>query len=179
MNQPLVNSNSELDNLECLGPASNMVDELFGMLDNSKFFQNFSRDDIVRFSRFMTIFRGEPGDLLIREGETEDFMLFILEGRINIVKTDANGERHSMATVGCGATLGEMSMVDGEPRFASCIASTTTTFSVFNRDSMIRIVMEEPALGAKILIKLVTLLSQRLRNTSANLLHYLEHSEAV
>jgi hypothetical protein len=39
--------------------------------------------------------------------------------------------------------------------------------------------MEEPALGAKILIKLVTLLSQRLRETSSSLLHYLERSETV
>jgi hypothetical protein len=40
---------------------------------------------------------------------------------------------------------------------------------------MVRIIIEEPALGSKILIKLVTLLSQRLRATSSNLLHFLEH----
>ena len=39
---------------------------------------------------------------------------------------------------------------------------------------MVKIIIEEPALGSKILIKLVTLLSQRLRATSSNLLHYLE-----
>ena len=39
---------------------------------------------------------------------------------------------------------------------------------------MVQIILEEPSLGAKILIKLVTLLSQRLRKTSSNLLHYME-----
>ena len=70
-------------------------------------------------------------------------------------------------------------MIDGEPRFATCIAIDTTTFAVFGRDAMVKIIMEEPALGAKILIKLVTLLSQRLRETSVSLLQHLERSNAV
>jgi hypothetical protein len=39
---------------------------------------------------------------------------------------------------------------------------------------MVRIILEEPSLGAKLLIKLVTLLSQRLRQTSSTLLQYME-----
>jgi hypothetical protein len=38
----------------------------------------------------------------------------------------------------------------------------------------VRIILEEPSLGAKLLIKLVTLLSQRLRQTSSTLLRYME-----
>jgi CRP/FNR family cyclic AMP-dependent transcriptional regulator len=79
-----------------------------------------------------------------------------------------------MTTVGSGATLGEMSMIDGEPRFATCMALEATTFGVLSRDSMVQIILEEPGLGAKVLVKLVTLLSQRLRQTSSNLLHYME-----
>lgn len=169
----------ELARLTCLGSASDMVDVLLDMLGHSKFFEDFTLDDIRRLSQFMTVYRAEAGDTIIREGNTDDFMLLILEGRINIVKTDAHGERHPMASVGPGATLGEMSMIDGEPRFATCIAIDVTTFAVFARDSMVRIIMDEPQLGAKILIKLVTMLSQRLRDTSSSLLHYLERSETV
>lgn len=172
-------SQSELGKLKCLGSANNMVEALLEMLGRSKFFEDFTLDDILKLSQFMMVYRADPGDTIIREGDTDDYMLFILEGRINIVKTDAHGERRPMTTVGPGATLGEMSMIDGEPRFATCIAIDATTFSVFARDSMVRIIMEEPHLGAKILIKLVTLLSQRLRDTSSSLLHYLERSETV
>lgn len=171
--------NTELHKLHSLGSASKMVDTLFEMLGHSKFFEDFTHDDILKLAQFMEVYRANPGDTIIREGDTDDFMLFIMEGLINIVKTDAHGERHSMTSVGPGATLGEMSMIDGEPRFATCIAIDATIFSVFSRDSMVRIIMEEPALGAKILIKLVTLLSQRLRDTSSSLLHYLERSETV
>lgn len=172
-------SNSVLNQLQNHGSASAIVDELYNALGHSKFFEDFTHENISSLSRFMQIYRAEPGQTIIKEGETDDHMLFVLEGLINIVKTDANGDRRSMTYVGPGATLGEMSMIDGEPRFATCIAIDATVFSVFSRDSMVRIIMDEPDLGSKILIKLVTLLSQRLRETSSSLLHYLERSDAV
>lgn len=179
MSTASTDSREALSHLVCLGSASTIVDELFDALGHSNFFDDFTRDDITSLSRFMDIYRAEPGQIIIKEGNTDDFMLFVLEGLINIVKTDANGERRSMTYVGPGATLGEMSMIDGAPRFASCIAIDATLFSAFSRDNMVRIIMEQPALGAKILIKLVTLLSQRLRETSSSLLRHLERSDAV
>lgn len=79
-----------------------------------------------------------------------------------------------MTSVAPGMTLGEMSMIDGEPRFATCIAMDVTTFAMLTRDAMVNIILEKPSLGAKILIKLVTMLSQRLRQTSARLLQFME-----
>jgi CRP/FNR family cyclic AMP-dependent transcriptional regulator len=172
-------SPSALDQLQSLGPANAMTDALLGSLGHSRFFEDFTRENIITLSQFMHVYRAEPGQLIIREGDIDDYMLFVLEGLINIVKTDANGERRSMTYVGPGTTLGEMSLIDGEPRFASCIAIDSTLVSVFSRDAMVRIIVDEPALGAKLLIKLVTLLSQRLRETSSSLLHYLERSETV
>ncbi len=179
MKEELPIPSSALQKLTCLGPASSIVDVLYGMLGHSKFFVDFTHENIISLAEFMQVYHANPGDTIIREGETDDYMLFIMEGRINIVKTDMHGELRAMASVGPGATLGEMSMIDGEPRFASCIAVDATTFSVFSRDSMVDIIMADPALGAKILIKLVTLLSQRLRETSTNLLPYLQRSDTV
>lgn len=175
----LAPENEPLGRLECLGNAQKMVPRIFEMIGHSKFFFDFTRENVEQLTSFMKAYKAEPGDMIIREGDTDDFMLFIIEGRINIVKTDSHGERRPMTIVGPGATLGEMSMIDGEPRFASCIALDATTFSVFSRDSMVKIILQEPGLGSKILIKLVTLLSQRLRATSSDLLQHLERSEAV
>jgi CRP/FNR family transcriptional regulator, cyclic AMP receptor protein len=172
-------SNSVLLHLTGIGSASALVEVLYSSLGHSKFFEDFTPENINTLAQFMHIYKADPGQVIIKEGDTDDFMLFVLEGLINIVKTDANGDRRSMTYVGPGATLGEMSMIDGEPRFATCIAIDATIIAVFSRDSMVQIIMEEPSLGSKILIKLVTLLSQRLRETSSSLLHYLERSDAV
>ena len=175
----LHSENEPLSRLKCLGNAKQMVPQMFEMIGHSKFFTDFTRENVESLASYMKAYCAEPGDLIIREGDSDDFMLFIVEGRVNIVKTDSHGERRPMTIVGPGGTLGEMSMIDGEPRFASCIALEATTFAVFSRDSMVKIILEEPSMGSKILIKLVTLLSQRLRSTSSDLLQHLERSEAV
>jgi len=171
----LTAQNSLLRSLENLGEGTALAQQIFDMIGHAKFFDDFSRDDVQMLAGFMQVYRAEPGSMIIREGDIDDYMLLIIQGKVDIVKTDKRGVIQPMTTVGPGMTLGEMSMIDGEPRFATCIAVEPTTFAVLSRDAMVRIILEEPSLGAKLLIKLVTLLSQRLRQTSSTLLHYMEH----
>ena len=166
--------NPLLHTLEHLGEGTALAQQIFDMIGHSKFFADFTRDDIQRLTAFMQIYRAESAQMMIREGDIDDYMLLIIQGRVEIVKIDSHGQLQPMTTVGPGATLGEMSMIDGEPRFATCMALEATTFAVLSRDSMVQIILEEPGLGSKVLVKLVTLLSQRLRQTSSNLLQYME-----
>jgi CRP-like cAMP-binding protein len=166
--------NSLLKSLENLGEGTALAQQIYDMIGHSKFFDDFSREDVQMLGAFMQVYRAEPGSLVIREGDIDDYMLLVIQGKVDIVKTDKRGAVQPMTSVGPGMTLGEMSMIDGEPRFATCIAVEPTTFAVLSRDSMVRIILEDPSLGAKLLIKLVTLLSQRLRQTSSTLLHYME-----
>ena len=166
--------NALLPTFEHLGEGTALSDQIYEMIGHSRFFADFTREDVERLAAFMQVYRAEPGQTIIREGDVDDYMLLIVQGKVDIVKVDSQGKHQPMTSVGSGAMLGEMSMIDGEPRFASCVAAEPTTFAVVSRDSMVQIILEEPGLGSKILIKLVTLLSQRLRKTSSNLLHYME-----
>ena len=65
-------------------------------------------------------------------------------------------------------------MFDGEPRFASCVTLEQCRIAVLTRDSLMLVLQDEAKLGNKILLKLVQLLSERLRQTSAKLVSYLE-----
>jgi CRP-like cAMP-binding protein len=67
-----------------------------------------------------------------------------------------------------------MSMIDGEARFATCVAAEPTLIAVLHRESLARIIVEQPLLGAKILMELVLILAQRLRATSQRLLGLLD-----
>ena len=106
-------------------------------------------------------------------------MLLVISGSVNIVKVDSHGDVRPMSIVQAGSTLGEMSMIDGEPRFASCVAIDTTIFVALGRDDMVKLILEHTSIGAKVLIKLVTMLSKRLRTTSSQLIEYMERTEAV
>ena len=122
----------------------------------------------------MDVYRVQPGEVIITEGDGGDYMLLIVEGYVDILKKGMRHEQQHMTTVGPGMTLGEMSMIDGEPRFATCVATEPTVFAVLHRDDMAKIILDHPSLGSKILVKLVSMLSSRLRQTSARLLQYLE-----
>jgi CRP/FNR family cyclic AMP-dependent transcriptional regulator len=167
--------NPLLQTLQHVGEAKAIVQQIFEMIGHSRFFSEFTREDVEQLAAFMQVYSANTGEMIIREGDVDDYLILIIEGRVEISKADSQGEPHPMTSVGPGATLGEMSMIDGEPRFATCVALEPTTFAVLSRDNMVRIIIEEPGLGSKILIKLVTLLSQRLRATSSNLLHFLEN----
>jgi len=66
-----------------------------------------------------------------------------------------------------------MQVVRAGPR-QLLIQEGTVVCGLLSRDDMLRIVADNPSLGAKILIKLVTMLSQRLRHTGAQLLQYMK-----
>jgi CRP/FNR family cyclic AMP-dependent transcriptional regulator len=172
--QPAATDQGNLLRFERVGKGTAVIGDISAMIGRSPFFAEFSREDIDMLSEYMDVYRAQPGEIIIREGDGGDFMLLVLEGSVDILKRDARGEQRHMTTVGPGMTLGEMSMIDGEPRFATCLATTTVLFAVLNRDNMAKIILDQPGLGAKVLIKFVTMLSLRLRQTSARLLEYME-----
>jgi CRP/FNR family transcriptional regulator, cyclic AMP receptor protein len=157
-----------------LGDGTAFVEQIYGMLDRIQLFEDFERAEIRMLSHFLEVYRVPAGSEIIREGEPGDYMLLVIEGEVDIFKNDRDGQRKRIAIVGAGKTLGEMSMIDGEPRFSTCIAATEVTFGVLSRDKLSHIIAQQPMLGAKILMELVLMLSQRLRQTSAKLVNFLE-----
>ena len=163
-----------LESLEDLGEGSAYAGAIFGLVGRSQFFTEFTREDIEHLAAYMHVYRAKPQSTILQEGETGDYMLMVIDGEVDIFKTNLLGGQQYLTSVKAGATLGEMSMIDGAPRFATYIALRNSTLGVLTRDNMGRIIHDQPQLGSKILIKLVTLLSQRLRQTSAQLLQYLK-----
>lgn len=170
----LASDQGNLLNLEKVGKNAALAEEVFGLVGKSQFFSEFSRDDISVLAGYLDVYRAQPGEIIIREGDVGDFMLLVIDGDVDILKKGVRGEQQHMTSVGPGLTLGEMSMIDGEPRFATCLATKPTVFAVLTRDNMAKIILDHPSLGSKTLVKLVTMLSLRLRQTSAKLLQYLE-----
>lgn len=159
-----------LENLERVGKGTAIAETIFGLVGRSPFFAEFSREDISVLASYMDVYRADPGRTIIREAEGGDFMLLVVEGYVDIFKRTVRHEQQHMTTVGPGMTVGEMSMIDGEPRFANCVAAEPIVFAVLHRDDMAKIILDYPSLGSKVLVKLVSMLSARLRQTSAKLL---------
>ncbi len=78
------------------------------MIGRSKFYADFTREDVDRLTAFMHVYRASAGQTIIHEGDVDDYMILIIEGRVEIVKTDSQGNHRPMTAVGPGATLGEL-----------------------------------------------------------------------
>jgi CRP/FNR family cyclic AMP-dependent transcriptional regulator len=165
---------SQLTHLEVLGDATRFSGQLHALIPKCALLENFSPAEVRLLAHFMTVYSAPMGTEIIREGDGGDFMLMIIEGKVDVVKRDRWNAPQLIAVVEPGKTLGEMSMIDGEPRFASCVASEPSLVAVLDREALARIIVEQPMLGAKILMELVLMLSQRLRATSARLLGVLD-----
>jgi len=159
----------QLAHLDFLGDATKFSGQIHALIPRCNLLENFSHAEVRLLSHFMDVYRCEPGAEIIHEGEGGDFLLMIIEGTIDVMKRDRWNTQQVIATVDAGKTLGEMSMIDGEPRFATCIATEPTMVAVLNRENLARIIVEQPMLGAKILMEFVLMLSQRLRATSSRL----------
>jgi CRP/FNR family cyclic AMP-dependent transcriptional regulator len=168
---------ARLGQLESLGDATQFAGKIHGLITFSPLFENFNMAEIRLLTRFMLVYRAKTGSEVIREGEAGDFMILLIEGKIEVFKQDRWNAPRLIAVIAPGQSLGEMSMIDGEPRFASCIASEPCLFAVLTRESLARIILEQPTLGAKILMELVLMLSQRLRQTSSKLIAYMDREK--
>lgn len=153
-----------------LGDATGFVDRILEVIEHIRLFEDFEREEIDTLSRYFRCYRAAAGAEIIREGATGDFMLLLIEGGVEIVKLDPRGLPQRMGVAGPGKTLGEMSLIDGEPRFASCVTLEPTLFAVLDRAALIRVVSEEPTVGVKLLMELLLLLNQRLRSVSGELM---------
>jgi CRP-like cAMP-binding protein len=118
----------------------------------------------------MEYFSAKRGDIIVRKDDDGDFLGIILTGEVDIVKRGANGEVKQLAVIGPGASVGEMSLIDGKPRFAACVVREPTDIAVLTRDTIYDILVLQPSLGKKVLPIPLQGASQRLRETSDRLL---------
>jgi CRP-like cAMP-binding protein len=160
-----------------LGLVREFSSEVHRLITHAPIIEEFTLSEIAQLGEHMMTYACDAKAIIIGEGEVGDFMILVISGAIEVVRTDRFGRPSRIAVVQGGHALGEMSMLDGEPRFASCIALEPSRFAVLTRESLVDVIHNKPHLGAKILMKLVHILSQRLRNTSTKLVSYMEKEQ--
>jgi CRP/FNR family cyclic AMP-dependent transcriptional regulator len=167
--------------LELLGQCERLSQQT-ELLQLSVLLRDFTPAEADLLGASMVRVRAQPGQLLIAEGEATDWMMLLLRGTVDVGKRkigaeidkDEPGDTTRLAVLKEGAVIGEMSMLDGEPRYASCWALSEVEAAVLTRRAVARLISAHPGVGAKLLVKLTQLLAQRLRNTSRQLVKVLQ-----
>src|SRR5687767_10102179 len=89
------------------------------------------------------------GEVLFRMGDPGGAMFLIVSGVVQVVlENEQSGELQVLRQLGPGAALGDMSLIDQEPRTATVIAISPTEYLTLYTDDFMDIVN---ALGSDIL----------------------------
>lgn len=118
----------------------------------------------------------------IREGDAADdgFMALLLEGEVVVESITVS--RTAPLTIGVlapGSLMGEVGLVDREPRSASCTTSADSLFAILTRESFQCLINAEPRIGSKLLLAIAARLAERLRDNARKLRLYARLAKAM
>jgi ATP-binding cassette subfamily B protein len=91
----------------------------------------------------------EPGQDIVREGETGDRVFVVDDGRLEVVIASARGERH-VSSLGPGDVFGEMALLDGGPRNATVRAETACRLFALTASDLAALLERHPSIRAEI-----------------------------
>ena len=122
------------------------------------------------------------GTTFIREGDTDhtDFMLMVLDGEVTIETIVVSRTTPITVTVlGPGSLIGEMGLLDGAPRSASCTAISDLRCAILTRDALNQLLDDQPRTAAKLMMAISLRIAQRMRESQDKLKLYAQLTQAM
>jgi predicted acylesterase/phospholipase RssA/CRP-like cAMP-binding protein len=119
--------------------------------------------------------RFDPGEVICEAGTTGDSLFVISEGVARVLVAEPRAEASAVARLRRGDVVGEMSLLTGEPRSATVVATTRTTVLELARDDFATLVSRHP----HVLLNLGRILSRRLVDVNVRAVEGRTRGEAV
>ncbi len=148
--------------------------ERMKLLDGTSWHQEFTWGELEALSTYTEAYRATAATTLVSEDSRDAFMGILIEGQIDVLKRDQSGVNRTIAQIRAGKTLGEMSLIDGEPRSATLQVNRAAVMLIISKFQFERMSNEVPRLALKLVLMIARQLSQRLRQTSGTLVDVLQ-----
>jgi len=141
-------------------------------LEKIPFFNALEADEMKVLMDYMSLYELGAGEILFREGQVGQYVSFLVEGKMEVLKKSITGADIVITTVGKGYSIGEMSLLDEAPRSATLRAKTQATLAILAQNAFKLILQKHPAIGIKILTGFARFQNENLRKTSDRLNAY-------
>ncbi len=146
----------------------------FDLFAKCSLFKGLPIDDLRAIYQISKKVELNAGERLLREGDPADDLFFILEGSLEISKHDSqNNENLIIATVCDGDSIGEIGLLNREPRSASAKAITPCHLRKISYIDLLRTVDQNPKLNS-FFHQLASNVSLRLRRTTDTVVEALQ-----
>lgn len=152
-----------------MADKSLLLDEIRNALMESDVFKNFPAHDIQAAARYFGLSELEKGKTVFKEGDMGTFMCIVSSGDVSVLKSNLEGKDIVLAKLHEGRTFGEMALLDGERRSATCIAATDCVLLTLSQESLEKMLNEAPRTAANVIRAVAIALSKRLRMADGKL----------
>ncbi len=109
--------------------------------------------------------------LLMNEGDDTSSLFILLEGKVKVFLSDEDGKEVILSILGPGDHVGEIALLDDQPRSASVMTMLRSRFLVLSRDRVRRCLLDNPELALRSirgLTRRVRVLTDTVRNLALN-----------
>ncbi|MCX7677637.1 MAG: cyclic nucleotide-binding domain-containing protein [Spirochaetes bacterium] len=127
-------------------------------LKGNDLFCDIGIDELVRIAHIAKEIEFPAGKVFIRENDIGEDLYIIIEGEVDVIKG-----KKVIETLSDGSCIGELSIIDREPRSASVKTKKRTRFLMINRKDFLLTVKENP----EIAIGVMKIIAQRFRRVIA------------
>jgi CRP-like cAMP-binding protein len=118
-------------------------------LHNVPLFAGCTRKELERIARSGDEIKMTAGSLVVDQGQTGREAFIVLDGSITVKR---NGRK--VATLGPGAIVGELSLLDHGPRTATAVCDTDCSLFVVSARHFVAVLDDIPTLSHKLLASL-------------------------
>ena len=113
--------------------------------------------------------RIDHGDALCREGDRGQSFFIVAKGILEVYKEFPDSRREKLAEIGPDNLVGQVALIDGKPRSATCIARGPVIALECTRDDFSRLFQSGSPFALKIIDRVVVDLAKRLREANRQL----------
>jgi CRP-like cAMP-binding protein len=132
------------------------------LLSHVSLFSPLDEADLDELLKLTTTRRLGEGEILFRKGDPGRQLYGVLEGRLKIYSSGADGREVVFGLSDPGDVTGEIALLDSEPRSATVVALEPTELLMLDRRDFLPFLQRHPSVA----IRLAEILAERLRRLS-------------
>ena len=141
-----------------------MSDQMdYNKLCSLTIFRDLDKKELETIQKHIFEQNVKKDSILFVEDMPGEFLYIILSGRVDIVKETIDKEKIVLASMGADEIIGEMSLIDSQPRSATGVTSEDSVLLVINKQNFDEMLQSDPRIAAKSLMGLLKTISRRLR----------------
>jgi CRP-like cAMP-binding protein len=141
-----------------------VLPQIAGAIPNLEIFDTLNEEQATRVASVCVLETFSPGELLFAESQPADRMFVITRGSVRITSAE-----RAVGSVSAGESLGEVSLLTGEPHSASASAEDEVVAGSLSRAAVEELARQRPDIGVVLYRNLAIGLGRKLQRADGSI----------